>query len=243
MGLKYIPLFFVVLAYWVLLAYRRDRGFLSRPLLSKAYIVSGILVLLVTCICVVSASGEDRIWWANLPGLWSIVLGYSVVFVLNVAAWIAGYYYYKQESIASYRPLFSLCTFLYLPVAVIAFLVDSQFNRINQYYLDVRWPQAYVAANPNAANEMERLLQRAPNAKIGWKLQLVLRDPDFRQTLQHGTFCKQHFDEPFQVFDRAVIFGYRRASQGPHGRLPLVVIRFPIELADALRFELVSEDR
>jgi len=244
MGLKYVPLFFVVLAYWVLLVYRRDRGFLSSPLLGKAYISTGILVLLITCVCVASASREDRVWQANLPGRWTIVLGYAVVFVLNLAAWIAGHHYYKQESIASYRRLFSICAILYLPVAVTAFLVDSQFNRINRYYLDVRWPEAYMAANPDAANEVESLTRGSLSAKVGTKLQSVLRDPVFRQVLQHGILYKQHFDEPFQVFDRAVILGYRRPSQGPHRRLlPFVVIRFPKELADAFRFELVSEDK
>ena len=243
MGLEYIPLFFVVLAYWVPFAYRRDKGLPASPLLSKAYILSGILVSLVTCVCVVLASGEDHIWQANLPGRWLIVLGGAVVFVFNVAAWIVGHYYYKKESIASYWPLFLICTMLYLPVAVTAFLVDGQFNRINQYYLDVRWPEAYVAGNPDAANDVESLLRGVLKAKVGLKLQSVLRDPAFRQMVQHGTFYKQHFDEPFQVFDRAVIMAYRRASQAPHGRLPLVVIRFPKELADAFRFEVVSEDR
>jgi hypothetical protein len=160
-----------------------------------------------------------------------------------VGAWIAGHHYYKQESIASYRPLFSICAVLYLPVAVTAFLVDGQFNRINRYYLDLRWPETYVAANPNATDEVERLIQGALKAKIGSDLRGVLRDPDFRQRLQHGTFYRQHFDEPFQILNRAVILGYRHSSKGPHGHLPLVVIRLPKELADIFRFELVSEDR
>jgi hypothetical protein len=76
---------------------RHLKGFLSSPVLGKAYIVTGILVLLVTGVCVVSASGEDRIWQASIPGRWPIFLGYTVVVVLNVGAWIAGHHYYRQE--------------------------------------------------------------------------------------------------------------------------------------------------
>ena len=60
--------------------------------------------------------------------------------------------------------------------------------------------------------------------------------------MRNGTFYKQHLDEPFQVLSQAVTFGYRRKSPLPHGRAAFVVIRFPVQLAAALRFELANDD-
>jgi hypothetical protein len=124
-----------------------------------------------------------------------------------------------------------------------AFAIDDEHNRINQYNLDVRWPQAFVVANPDAVKEFDGSGGGPLGPKIGLDLKSLLSDAQFREALRNGTFYKQHSDEPFQVVSQAVMFGYRPKARSPHGPLPFVVIRFPRELADILRFQPISDER
>ena len=75
------------------------------------------------------------------------------------------------------------------------------------------------------------------------RLANFLKDAGFNEALRHGTFYKQHSDKPFQVLSRAVRFGYRSHSPSTQGQQPFVTIRFPKELADALRFQPVGYEK
>jgi hypothetical protein len=150
--------------------------------------------------------------------------------------WLAGRRCFRGGRVTDYRSLFAFCTVAFLLLAGASYVVDNEHNRINRYLLDVRWPEAYRAANPGGLDAFRR--QNAMSRKIGADLAARLGDPDFIEALHGGRFYKQHFDEPFQLRNRAVIFGYRPKSAPGAG---LVAIRFPKELADALQFELVGE--
>lgn len=236
-GLKFIPLFILALIYWVILG---ERGFLAHPRLGKTYTLTGILFFLATLLCLAAVSADVHIWQAGLPGDWILILAYFTIFVANVAIWLLGRSCLKGEGISSYRQFLSLCVVAYLPVAIAAFFMDSEYNRINKYYLDVRWPEAYVVANPDAIKGFSNRLR---DDRIGRDLAGRINDTEFQEALRTSTFYKQHFDEPFQIQDRAVMFGYRRKSSLDRGRTPFVTIRLPKEMADALRFESVGEQK
>ena len=243
-GLKFIPLFVFAFAYWVILGCRGDAGFLASPGLGKVYVLLGILFLSTEFICLAVASGDDRVWKAGLPGRWTLLAGSMIVFAINLTVWLVSLRCFRKESISSYRFLFSFCAIAYLPIALGAFFIDDEHNRINRYYLDVRWPEPYIAANPDAVKEFGNLVVGNINAKIGPDLANLLKDDHgFNEALRHGTFYKQHSDEPFQVLSRAVMFGYRYNSPSSHGQPPFVTIRFPKELADALRFQPVGDEK
>jgi hypothetical protein len=56
-----------------------------------------------------------------------------------------------------------------------------------------------VAANPDAAKEFGNLARGNLKTKVGPDLANLLKDAGFNGALRHGTFYKQHSDEPFQV--------------------------------------------
>ncbi len=195
---------------------------------------------MATILCLAAISADARIWQAGLPGAWILILAYLTIFCANVTIWFLGRWCFKRNGIPSCRQLISLCTVAYLPVAIAAFFMDSEYNRINKYYLDLRWPEAYVVANPEAIKDIGHLLH---DVKVGPDLAARLKDPEFQEALRTGTFYKQHFDEPFQLQNRAIMFGYRRQSRAGRGQTRFVTIRFPKELADVLRFESVGEQK
>lgn len=236
LGLKFIPLFVLVLGYSV--------AFLCGWLRSewkKAYTVLGIVFLAVEFIFLGLTSGDDRVWRADLPGRWTLILGSSAILALNIAVWLAARRYLQSESSSSLRPLCLICGAAYLGVAVAAFFVDHEHNRINRYYLDVRWPETYVAANPDAVRKFQTAWPEDLKRRIGPDLNALLSDPGFLEALYHGRFYKQHSDEPFQLFHRAVIYSYRPAPSSLAGPSSFAAIRFPQELADALGFKPIRD--
>jgi hypothetical protein len=237
-GLKFIPLFILVFIYWVLGAHGGGTASWSNVWLDRAYMLTGALFLLATVVCLSVISADLRIWKAGLVGGWILCVTYTVIFSANLAVWIFARRVFKSKPLASSRRIPLFCTIAYLPVALAAFFMDSEYNRVNTYYLDVRWPEAYVAANPDAVKEFD--LREHLGTKVGQDLRHLLIDSDFSQALRNGTFYKQHFDEPFQLGSRAVIFAFRPGTRSDRGRRPFVSIRFPKELADALRFESIG---
>ena len=77
---------------------------------------------------------------------------------------------------------------------------------------------------------------------MGPDLASLLNDPEFEWALRHETFYKQDFDEPFQMFGRAVMFGYRARTRLSPQSQTFVIVRFPEELAKALRFEFTGKN-
>jgi hypothetical protein len=232
LGLKFIPLFVLVLGYAVAITCGGHK-----PKSKTAYTALGVIFLGLDFIFLGLTSGDERIWEAGFPGRWVLLISSLIILALNLLVWLAARRRFFEPSISSDRMLFWTCATAYLVVAAAAFFVDHEHNLINRYYLDVRWPQVYAAANPDAIDDFRNAWSKDLKGKIGPELAALLTDPDFIEALHHGRFYKQHSDEPFQLFNRAVMYGYRTKSTSLSGPSPFVAIRFPQELAEALRFQ------
>jgi len=241
-GLRFIPVFVLVLGYWVTLGMYDDAGFRRHRGLSMAYALLGLSFLFITCVAEIWAMRDYVIWSAALPGSWTILICDGVVLSANCLLLVVSYKAFDREAVTSYTGLFACCGLVYFVIAGPAVLIDHQNNLINRHYLDRRRPEAYVVSNPDAIRDLGRLGERGPNATIGPDLESLLRDPEFAQALRTKKFYKQNFDEPFQVSDKAVIFGYKIETR-PQREPLFITIRFPQELAEALRFQLVETDQ
>ena len=240
-GLKFIPLFVLVLVYWALSGRHGDWGFQQDRLFRDSYLPLGGLFLLLTGGLLVSSSGEDRIWREALPGYRTIASGYGAVVILNVVVGWLGYRAFFRDHIVGSRSLAFACAVAYLPLAAVGFIIDETYNSINRHALDQRRPEAYYASNPEALQQLKRA---GPEweADIGPDLRSVLQDPAFERALRTQPFYKQNFDEPFQLGTRAVMFGYQPAPSSPPSRPSrFVMIRFPEKMAAALQFHAASE--
>lgn len=216
-GLKFVPLFCVVLFEWVLRAFHGNIGFRREPPQRSGYVIRAATVLLVTTIALVESSGEDRIWHDSLPGCQTIVLGYLFVVVINVAVFLVGYREFDKEEVASYRPLLMACIVAYIPLVLAGFFMDQAYNSINSQYLDKRRRDVYFAANPGAIEDFKRL----PNdlaSEIGPDLRSLLSDPYFEHALRTQHFYKQDFDELFQIGTRSVMFRFKAVGERISGR-------------------------
>jgi hypothetical protein len=204
----------------------------------KSYTLLGILFLSATVMSLAIDLGDDHVWNAGLRARWAVFDGYTTVFIINASVWTAGRQCFQTQA-TGHRSLFSFCAMAFVPLAFAAFITDSEQNRINRFELDVRRPEAYRAANPGAIKAFDDPSRENLQADIGQDLRTLSRDPDFHDALQNGIFYKQPWDEPFQLLHRSVMFGYRPKSSSD-ARSPFVIIRFPRELAEALRFQPIN---
>jgi hypothetical protein len=129
----------------------------------------------------------------------------------------AGYHFLNRDVIFSFRRLFLICASAYVALTVPAIIIDHQYNTINRHYLDKRGTDVYVATNVDALASFSRSDARL-KAHMGPDLVSLANDPEFQETLRNGKFYKQNFDEPFQIFGRAVMFGYKIEPRSGLGR-------------------------
>ncbi len=190
-GLKFIPLFCVVLLEWVLLPLRRvglPQWFDSR----FGYFLRGAVVLLVTAIALVWNSGEDKIFRSSLPGSGVILVGYTVVLAINLGLWFLACGEFAKEKRAGFTPLLLTLAFAYLPLALAGFIIDQKYNFVNLHYLDKRRPTAYRVVYPQAIEAFKRS-PSGVRAEIGPDLMLLISDPAFARTLNTELFYRQDF--------------------------------------------------
>ena len=240
-GLRFIPVFALILGYWVIVGMYDDAGFRKRRGPSMAYALLGLGFLFITCVAQIWNMHDYVIWRAALLGRWTILICDGVVLSANCLLLVVSYKAFGRETVTGYTGLFACCGLVYFIIAGPAVLIDHQNNLINRHYLDRRRPEAYVVSNPDATRDFRRLAER-PKATIGPDLESLLKDPEFAQALRTKRLYKQNFDEPFQVLDKAVIFGYKVETRSQREPL-LLTVRFPQELAEALRFQLVEPDQ
>lgn len=241
-GLRLIPQFVLIFGCWVVLGLRNDVGFPERPVVSVSYTYFGIAFQLAAVVGVVAGFHNHRIWQARLPGRGLILICYLVVFAINLWLWLSARRFFRRDTISGYSALFAKCAVAYIVLAVPAVLIGREYNQINRHYLDKRRPDAYVVANPGAVKDFMARNKSGLGGEVGRDLESLLNDREFEHVLRTRKFYKQNFDEPFQVFERAVMYGYKIDPGSPRGRPTFVTIRFPEELALALRFQFVGED-
>jgi len=235
-GLRFIPIPILIGVMLVRLAFG-DVGFAHKPRLRYAYLLLGMLLLLVVAIAGVSTSGANRIWQAGLSIRWTLLAGESFVIGVNIALFLFGYHFFNRTSVRNYRQLLSWSGMAYLLIALTAAIVNRHWNEIDKYYLDVRRPQAYRVQDNNVADDFRHWL-KDHTAEAGRDLVAFFNDPEFLEVLQTQEFYKQDFDDAFQ---KAAILGYKSERDSRRKERPTFVrIRFPASLAAALRFQPVA---
>ena len=127
----------------------------------------------------------------------------------------------------------------YLLIALTAAIVNRHWNEIDRHFLDVRQAQAFRSRNTNAIPELQNWL-RTHRAEAGQDFVALSTDPDFLRALSTQDFYKRDFDEAFQGAPKAVILGYKEPAAAQRKKASFVLVRFPIELSTALRFERVD---
>jgi hypothetical protein len=186
-GLKFIPLFVLVLSYWVLLGKDADMAFRTNRILRYIYIALGPTLLLLTGVLLIRSSSDDRVCQEGLPGCRSIAIGYAAVVTINIVIWLVGYREFNKDRVNRHRHLWLACAVAYLPLAFAGFVVDETYNSINAHYLDKRRPEAYFAGNPEAVEELKHAGFGHQN-EIGPDLMALLNDPAFERTLRAQYF-------------------------------------------------------
>jgi DNA-binding winged helix-turn-helix (wHTH) protein len=237
-GMKFLPLFSLVLVCWTLTASQGGR-LEWLPGSPPAFWTTAVLLLGVTGAALSAYSGDVRVWRTGVPGWTVLALGYLAVSLVNVGFAWTGRAVLRGRLSGGSRRLLALCAVAYLAILVPALAIEDEYNSINRHYLSTRRVDVYRARNPDAV--LAFLQEPAAHAETGPDLLHLLRDPEFRHALAHEPFYRVDFDEPFQVWRRAVTFGYRR-PQGETRQTFFRLVRFPEELARAIGFELV-EDR
>ena len=239
-GLRFIPIPILIAVMLVCLAFG-DVGFAHRLRFRYAYLLLGMLLLLVVPIAGVNISGAYRVWQAGLPIRWTLLAGESFVLGVNVLLFVAGYRIIHKAAMAkSYRALFAWYGIGYLVIALSAAILNHHWNEIDKYYLDVLHPQDYRAQSPNPFDDFhDWLAQHA--AEAGPELVGLSDDQEFFGALKSQNFYKQDFDESLQATPRALIFGYKADDGLRHRHQSMFVrIRLPASLVEALRFEPVK---
>jgi DNA-binding winged helix-turn-helix (wHTH) protein len=239
-GLRFVPMFVLVFAFWVVLGKEGDADFLHSRKLARAYLVIGAIFLVATLLASVNAFSDDLIRRSALPGSGLLLAGYLAIFAANVFVGLQGYRSLKSQPVSTFLPPFGSCLIAYLVIAVAAVAVDHQYNMVNLHYLDKRRPVAYVCRNPDAIEKWSARLDSL-SGSIGPDFAALIRSADFQQALRTKRFYKQDHDEPFQVVQHTVMYGYRIDSGGGKGEPMFRTIRFPLEIPLSLRFEPAVE--
>ncbi len=237
-GLRFIPIPVLISMFLVVL--RDNRRFAQNWRYRAAYLFLGALFLLVTAGVGLTLSGAYRIWQAGLSIRWTLLAGESFVFAVNLGLFVLGYRFFKTTSITNYHQFLKWCGTGYLLIALTAAIVGRHWNEINEHYLHTRMPHAYRVQNADAEKDMRDWLEHH-STEAGPDLVTLSSNPEFLHALRTQEFYKYDFDEAFQVSRKAVIFGYRTDSDSLVKRPAFVLIRFPADLAAALRFEFVAD--
>ncbi len=237
-GLQFVPLYLVVLAHWVALAWYEDHGFRLHRLFRDSYLFGGAVALSATVVAAVVGSGDIEIWRNAVPGQRTLLAAYTVIVAMNIAIWVVGFRHFDRAKIDDYTPLFLWALVFYLPLAFAAFVAGREYNSINRHYLDKRRPQAFMVRNPGGIVAFQGQ-GPTPDGDIGPDLRSLINDPEFERSLQTQRFYKQDFDEPFQVFQKAEMFGFQTIRRA--GETHFTIVRFPRRMTEALRFEAVQE--
>jgi DNA-binding winged helix-turn-helix (wHTH) protein len=238
-GLKFVPLFFAVVAEWILLAPDENGSLRRHPKASAACAVLAVVSLVVCATTVVWNLGDDLIWGQAVPGSRLIAVGYFAVSAVNIAVWFVGHHAFGKPDLPSFRILLLGWMIAYLPVGLAGFIIDQEYNSINLHYLKARRPVHYRALNPGAIDYFKHNPKGELSSEIGPDLWSLLNDPAFERVLRTKPFYKQDFDELFQIGTRSVMFGFEVTEDSPGRGSRFTIIRFPETMAVALRFQSV----
>jgi hypothetical protein len=157
---------------------------------------------------------------------------------LRPVSWllVLGYGFFKSSRTRGPYVFVSQCGIACVLIALTAAINSRRWTDLTHSYLDVLSPVAYKVRNPDAATDL-RMWLKNHEGEAGKDLLALSHDPEFLHALESNAFYRQDFDEPLQISRRAVIFGFRDISGSTLRRPQFLLIRFPADLAAALRFE------
>ena len=238
-GLRFIPIPVLLFGFLAIMPLFRNQGFGSHPRLRRTYIFFGLIWLAAASVVPLAQRGALRIWHAGLAIRFTLLAGELFVWCINIALFVIGYYFFNRTYVEGYKQFLLRCGMGYLLIALTAAIVNRHWNEVDRHFLDVRQAQAYRSRNTSAIPELQTWL-RTHTAEAGQDLVALSGDPDFLRALSTQEFYKRDFDEAFQGARKAVIFGYKEPADARRKKASFVLIRFPMELSTALRFELVD---
>src|SRR5262245_45783946 len=238
-GLRFIPIPVLLFGFLAIMPLFRNQGFGSHPRLLRTYIFFGLIWLAAASVVPLAQRGALRIRHAGLAIRFTLLAGELFVWCINIALFVTGYYFFNRTYVEGYKQFLLRCGMGYLLIALTAAIVNRHWNEIDRHFLDVRQAQAYRSRNANAIPELQKWLRTHTN-EAGKDFVALSTDPDFLLALSTQDFYKRNFDEAFQGARKAVIFGYKEPAEARRKKASFVLVRFPIELSTALRFELVD---
>lgn len=236
-GMQFLPLFALVLFFWVAQAPGAEAAWTRSVALFWA--LAG-LMLALTAAALAGFSGEWQIIGARVPGFEVVAGGFGAVVAVNLAFAQLAFAEIRCLPNGSTRRVLALCAISYAAVSIPAIAVGSTHNAINRHHLSTRRADVYYARHPTAVEHF-RAGSYSPRDDIGPDLLELLRDPAFQAVLREQPFYKMDLDERFQVTRRAVTFGYARSTG--EGRHSFHLIRFPLDVAKTLGFERAVSPR
>jgi hypothetical protein len=239
-GLRFIPIPVLLFCFLTTMRLFRNEGFASHPRLRRTYLLLGLIWLSAAAVVPLAQTGALRIWHAGLAIRSTLLAGELFIWCVNIALFVAGYYFFNKTCVQGYKQFLLRCGMGYLLIALTAAILNRHWNEIDRHFLDIRQAQAYRSRNTNAVPELQNWL-RTHTAEAGQDLVALSTDPGFLRALISQDFYKRDFDEAFQGGRKAVIFGYKEPAEARSKKASFVLIRFPIELSTALRFELVDK--
>src|SRR5262249_22252034 len=156
----------------------------------------------------------------------------------NCLLLVVSYKAFDREAVTSYTGLFARCGLVYFTIAMPAILIDHQNNLINRHYLDKRRPELYIVGNTDAIRDLRKLGERGLKSGTGPDLACLTNPRASGKAFKTKNLKKQILDDPFNFLNRAFFFVYKLEAQPPKAPPLFITIRFPQELAAALRFQL-----
>ena len=238
-GLRFIPIPVLLFLFLATMRLFRNEGFASHPRLRRTYILLGLIWLAAAAVVPLAQRGALRVWHAGLAIRSTLLAGELFIWGVNIALFVAGYYFFNRTSVQGYKHFLLRCGMGYLLIALTAAIVNRHWNEIDRHFLDVRQAQAFRSRNTNAIPELQNWL-RTHRAEAGQDFVALSTDPEFLRALSTQDFYKRDFDEAFQGAPKAVILGCKEPAEARRKKASFVLIRFPKELSTALRFELVD---
>jgi len=234
-GMKFLPLFALVLMWWTVDAMLPPRTWWLRSV--ATFWAAASLFVGMTAASLVAYSGEAEIITGTVRGWTRLVLGYAAVLAVNIAFGALALRIMRGGGSRQSQRLLVACAAAYVTLLLPAVVIGHEYNTINRHFLSSRRPAVYRPRNPESLNAILRDTHRQD---IGPDLRHLLENPHFADALRRARFYRVDLDERFQVLRHAVTFGYE--DRNPAAELPMFrLVRFPADVAAALNFQRTRE--
>ena len=234
-GMKFLPIFSLVLMWWTFDALLPSRMLWRRS--TATFWSLACLFVGMTAASLAAYSGEIELIGGRVPGWTRLALGYTAVTVVNVSLGAIALRILRRDDTRRSQRLLVVCGFAYLALLGPAIVIGQEYNAINRHFLSARRRHVYRAQHPESIGT---ILDAGRRRDIGMDLHHLLNDRWFIAALREARFYRVDLDERFQIFRRAVTFGYEDPASRS-GQRSFRLVRFPADVAAALDFQQTGE--